>query len=99
MPGKIDDVKAAELYQAGYSTSELAGMFNVIRPSIVRALHRQGVPIRRVVGRRISLSRPMTEAQLRRHAEVINGLWLAPSPSREPCFKCGVRGDVGCKCK
>ena len=99
MSGKIDDAKAAELYQAGYSTSELAGMFDVIRPSIVRALHRQGVQIRRVVGRRVSLSRPMTEAQLRHAAGSINGRWLPPVQDREPCFKCGVRGDVGCKCK
>jgi len=102
---KIDAAAAAALYRDGADTGTLAGMFNCTRPSIVRALHRYGQPLRvkrqaSRLARNAILAKPATTDDLRRMAEKIDGTWFAPEPvktDRDPCFFCGTRGDLGCR--
>lgn len=68
-------------YSAGEQASAIANRWGISPSSIYNFLYRAGVPIRSH-SNRLMASTPLENQP--------------PRVDRDPCFKCGVRGDIGC---
>jgi len=74
------------LWRQKVPVEQIARKFGVLRPAVYKALRRTGVlPPYEPTG---------NVRQIVRGLQVSNPIII---PDRTPCFKCGVRADLGCK--
>lgn len=90
--------RMTEMFRRGACPADIAIQFGVQSPAVYKALRRTGaLPPYRI--------RPETKLGGGRVGRQAAGLGNEkrlevqdrPRVSRDPCFLCGVRGDVGCK--
>lgn len=79
----------ADLYRSGVPVSAIAERFAVRKATVYKALERAGVSPTRMKNRRPRVNATTPGIPVR--AE------LLPRVDRDPCPRCNVRGDIGCK--
>lgn len=77
--------------QAGATPAELASIYGVQPPAICKVLRRHGIHLSTPRGS------PAAKAPVRERRTMAEKREQAPAPvDRDPCPRCGVRGDIGC---
>lgn len=102
----VDPALAVHLHRdLNHEVPAIAAHFGVQPPCIYRAFRKQGYltpgmkenrPQR--MPRMLLPPAAAPHATLGRPVQAIAPANQALSVSRSPCFRCGVRGDIGCKC-
>lgn len=94
-----------DLYRRGIPVGSIAAQFDVQRPAVWKALRRGGVlpdykPRKPMgPGRPVGGGEPGYQENRRSRAlaKIERRDEAAPAPvNREPCHRCGARGDIGC---
>lgn len=101
---EIDEAKAIKLHKQGMKVRDIAIRLRCKPPSIYRAFQRNGHKVAERApgagGIRGALFPPAMKAspienRAQYEEEAIAAMRIAP---RDPCQRCGVRGDIGCGC-
>lgn len=79
----------ADLYRSGVPVSAIAERFAVRKDTVYKALERVGASPKRIMNHRPRVNSTTPSIPVR--AE------LLPRVDRDPCPRCNVRGDIGCK--
>lgn len=99
----VDAKQAVSMHKRGRSVADIAAYFGVKRPCVYGAFKRQGYETAEMIARRAA-------TPSRSHHNLHNEALAAGRPrmpaandgqrvERDPCFRCGVRGDIGCGCR
>ena len=86
-----EEQRAAELWLTGKSAGFIAEVLGKSRSSVLGKISRLGLARKKLnapVVRTAAMPRPAPQRLVRAPAAAI--------PNRDPCPRCGVRGDVGC---
>jgi hypothetical protein len=101
----VDAREAVRLHRQGWKVTEIAQHFSVQRPAIYRAFHSENYLIGTMRPREAEVCSLMPRSPQPRQnpasvpRKVLEELevLLRPRVNRDPCPRCGVRRDVGCK--
>lgn len=105
--GLVDRNEVVAAWNLGHEVDDLTVMFGRTREAIIKVLNKRGIRVRHGNPFKGKLPAPakasinyndpvvMANRVSARQAEMARAFELR-GPDRTPCFKCGVRGDVGC---
>lgn len=101
----VDSALAVQLHREGNRTvPQIAVHFGVQPPSIYKAFRKHGyftpgmLENRKPREPRMYLPPAAGKCLLGRPIAAVKAVNALPIVNRDPCFRCGTRGDLGCKC-